>query len=249
MWPSLYIALQFLTTIPLPGRPQYSDADIGRSLLWYPAVGLLIGALLWLLLWLLSSAPTLLTAALLLFLWVAISGGLHLDGLADSADAWMGGLGSRERTLAIMKDPCCGPIAVVVLMLLLLVKFAALVALVDRECWIVLLVIPVISRSALPLLFMSTPYVRVGGLGSLLSEQLPRQSIVWVLLSALLLVMLFGGGQGLLLMVAAGLLFLLLRRVMLRRVGGMTGDTAGAVVELLEGAMLVVAVLSNTSGV
>jgi adenosylcobinamide-GDP ribazoletransferase len=70
-------------------------------------------------------------AALLLTVWVLLSGGLHLDGLADSADAWLGGFGDRERTLTIMKDPRSGPIAVVVLVLVLLLKFCALAG-VDR---------------------------------------------------------------------------------------------------------------------
>src|SRR5690606_7673193 len=125
----LLIALQFLTRLPvrLPGMPEAQQ--IGRSLLWYPLVGLLLGGLLLALHGLLGATPALLQAAILLAVWAGLSGGLHLDGLADSADAWVGGLGDRERTLAIMKDPRSGPIAVVVLLLVLLLKFAALAVL------------------------------------------------------------------------------------------------------------------------
>ena len=105
----LLIALQFLTRLPvrLPGMPE--PQQIGRSLLFYPLVGLLLGLALLALEWVLGDTSTLLEAALLLAAWVALSGGLHLDGLADTADAWVGGYGDRERTLAIMKDPRSGP--------------------------------------------------------------------------------------------------------------------------------------------
>ena len=123
---ALLIALQFLTRLPvsLPCMP--TPEQVGRSLLWYPLVGLLLGLLLWGAHLLLGQTPALLQAAIILALWVGLSGGLHLDGLADTADAWVGGFGDRERTLTIMKDPRSGPIAVVVLVLLLLLKFAAL---------------------------------------------------------------------------------------------------------------------------
>ena len=87
----LWIALQFLSSLPirLPGMP--SPQELGRSLLFYPLVGLLFGGLLWGLNALLSGAPAMLHAAILLTVWVVLSGGLHLDGLADSTDAWLGG--------------------------------------------------------------------------------------------------------------------------------------------------------------
>lgn len=93
-----WIALQFLSSLPvtLPGMPP--PPAMGRSLLCYPVVGLLFGALLWLLHLALGSAPPMLQAALLLSAWVLLSGALHLDGLADSADAWLGGFGDRART-------------------------------------------------------------------------------------------------------------------------------------------------------
>ena len=120
------IALQFLTRLPvrLPGTPD--ERTIGNSLLYYPLVGVVIGVLLVALFLALADAPAGLRAALVLAAWVIVTGALHLDGLADSADAWAGGLGDREKTLAIMKDPYCSPAAVVTLVVVLLLKFAAL---------------------------------------------------------------------------------------------------------------------------
>ena len=176
-----WIALQFLSSLPirLPGMPQ--PQELGRSLLFYPLVGLLFGVLLWSLNALLAGAPLLLHAALLLSAWVLLSGGLHLDGLADSADAWLGGFGDRERTLTIMKDPRSGPIAVVTLVLVLLLKFCALLALIEQQHTAVLLIAPLIGRSALLAVFLTTPYVRAGGLGQALADHLPHKAGWWVL--------------------------------------------------------------------
>lgn len=233
-----WIALQFLTRLPvnLAGMP--TPAQLGRSQLFYPLVGLLIGLLLLAAQQLLGDSAVLLQAALLLTLWVGISGGLHLDGLADSADAWVGGFGDKERTLTIMKDPRSGPIAVVVLVLLLLLKFAALVTLLENGSALLLLLVPWLARCLLPLLFLTTPYVRAGGLGQALAEHLPRRQLPWVLAANVGLILLFGW-PGLLALLVAGLVFLWLRSMMLKRLGGTTGDTAGALLELAECAVLV----------
>ena len=228
-----WIALQFLTRLPLTLAGMPTPEQVGRSLLFYPLVGLLIGLLLLAAQQLLDGSAVLLQAALLLTLWVGISGGLHLDGLADSADAWVGGFGDKQRTLAIMKDPRSGPIAVVVLVLLLLLKFAALVALLESSSALLLLLVPWLARCLLPLLFLTTPYVRAGGLGQALAEHLPRRQLPWVL-AAHAVAMLLLGWPALLALLVAGTVFFYLRVLMLKRLGGTTGDTAGALVELAE---------------
>ena len=234
-----WIALQFLSSLPirLPGMP--APQELGRSLLFYPLVGLLFGVILWAMNGMLSGTPLLLHAALLLSVWVLLSGGLHLDGLADSADAWLGGFGDRERTLTIMKDPRSGPIAVVTLVLVLLLKFAALLALIEQQQGVLLIIVPLIGRSALLGLFLTTPYVRAGGLGQALADHLPRLAGQQVLAVSVLGCLLIAGLSGVLAVVLAGLVFVWLRQVMMRRLGGATGDTAGALLELLEGAVLV----------
>ena len=227
----LLIALQFLTRLPVRLSAMPAPEQMGRSLLCYPLVGAVIGLILLLAGHLLASAPLALQAALLLTLWVGLSGALHLDGLADSADAWMGGFGDRERTLAIMKDPRSGPIAVVVLVLLLLLKFSAVLALLEHGALLALVVVPVLGRAAMLALFLLTPYVRAGGLGEVLARHLPRQA-AWVVLGLTLVACLWLAGFGVVL--AAGVAFVLLRRMMLQRLGGTTGDTAGALLEVLE---------------
>ena len=118
MLASFALAVQFLTRIRLTPELPFSDLRAGQSVLFYPLVGLLIGLILLLSSYLLMGQTAALSAAIILTVWVLLTGGLHLDGLADSSDAWAGGLADKERSLAIMKDPSAGPIAVVILILL-----------------------------------------------------------------------------------------------------------------------------------
>ncbi len=239
------IALQFLTCFPVRLKSMPEERELGHSLLYYPLVGLLIGLSLAALAWALADAAPPLRAALLLAAWVLASGALHLDGLADSADAWAGGLGDRERTLAIMKDPYCGPMGVAALLLALLLKFAALEELVARGDWIVLMLAPLLARSALPALFLTTPYVRPGGLGDVLARCLPRRAAAVAVLTVLL-VLPAALGMSVLWPLAAALgAFAGLRALMMRRLGGATGDTAGAMVEIIETVVLVAAALAS----
>lgn len=240
---SFVIALQFLTRIPVPGMRDISEAEIGRSLLYYPLVGLIIGLLLFGLNRLLGGAPDALQAALLLAAWVLITGALHLDGLADSADAWLGGLGDKERTLAIMKDPRSGPAAIVLIVLLLLIKFAALQALIADDHGVILILAPLLARTSLPLLFQTTAYVRPGGLATAVAQHSSWVGGILLPLFVCLLILIVLGWSAALPIIAALAAFALLRAMMCSRLGGTTGDTAGALVEVIETVVLVVAVL------
>jgi adenosylcobinamide-GDP ribazoletransferase len=246
---ALILAFQFLTRIPvyrlfsiassLP-TPQVA----GKALLYYPLVGLVVGAWLVLLPWLLDyfsiALSPALQAGLVLVLWVWITGALHLDGLADSADAWLGGFGNKQRTLELMKDPTCGPAAVVVLVLVLLLKWLALaevlayVRVVDNGLWYGLLLVPILARCQVMLLVVHTPYVRGQGLGTELKNQ--AQSLwVWLQLLGLAAAATYMLGvvlPVLILVLAIG--YWLMRRLMLERIDGWTGDTAGASIEVAE---------------
>jgi adenosylcobinamide-GDP ribazoletransferase len=232
------IALQFLTRLPVRLEGMPAPETVGRSFLHYPSVGLLLGIILWLVGVAVDGAAVPLQAALLLTIWVLLTGGLHLDGLADSADAWAGGFGDRERTLAIMKDPRSGPIAVVTLVLVLLLKFVALWALLAEGQRLALLLVPILGRAALLGLFMTVRYVRPGGLGQALAEHLPRASARVVLILVTLLCLMLGSSGWLALAVTIGIGYFV-RRAMSRRIGGTTGDTAGALLELVECGVLV----------
>lgn len=237
---SFWLALQFLTRLPTPALADIDARQVGRSLVWYPLVGILLGTILWSVASLLPHQEPLLVAACVLTLWVALTGALHLDGLADTADAWVGGLGDRERTLDIMKDPACGPSGVTALVLVLLLKFVALAALLRSGEILALLLVPPLARSGVALLFVTTPYVRPGGLGEALANHVSRGTVMAgaMLTFALLIGMM--GVKGAMVLTAALLLWLWLRQRVIHRLGGFTGDIAGAMLELLETATLLV---------
>lgn len=240
---SFIIALQFLTRLPTPQLNEIKEQEIGHSLAWYPLVGLIIGGLLigfsFLLNNIAGSISNSLHAALLLSFWILISGALHLDGLADSADAWLGGYGSKEKTLAIMKDPTSGPAAIVILILVLLTKFTALQSIIENNEWLVLLFAPLLARGIMLLLFQTTSYVRPGGLGEALAKH-NSHMIGWILILILTAACVFLMNlKGIIILIAISTVFLLLRSLMKKRIGGITGDTAGAMIELIELTVLV----------
>jgi adenosylcobinamide-GDP ribazoletransferase len=244
---SYLLALQFLTRLPVPALNPVDDEQLQRSLLFYPLVGITIGLLLVLLA--LQVLPLLhikgaLAAALVLGAWVMITGGLHLDGLADSADAWAGGGGNRDRALSIMKDPRCGAAALVWTVVVLMVKFAALDALITGAQWQGLLLAPVLGRTAVPLVFATTVYVRPAGLGAAYSRQENKSALWWVVGMVCIIVGVLAGTSGLFAMAGAALVFWRLRAMMLKHVGGATGDTVGAVIELTETVVLIAVVIS-----
>ncbi len=237
------IALQFLTRLPVRLKSQPNEHDMGRSLLYYPLVGLLIGALLVASSWLLSDTPPFVAAALLVTLWVILTGGLHLDGLADSADAWIGGMDDRDKTLTIMKDPNCGPFGVIAILLVLQLKLATLHALFMNDASIVLFIAVILGRTLLPLLLLTTPYVRSHGLGSALARHQPRSLSIIVIITTIISILFIYPASSLALIMTAAIVFLFVRASMLHRIGGTTGDTAGALVEITEVAVLLAAVL------
>jgi adenosylcobinamide-GDP ribazoletransferase len=133
--------------------------------------------------------------------------------------------------------------AVTAIVLLLLLKFAALSALLQQGAWQALLLAPVLGRVALVAAFLSLPYARSDGLGSRHAKWLPRRAATGLLLLTLLLPPLAMGWTGVAAVVAGAMVFLWLRRAALQRVGGLTGDIAGALCEGVEVASLIACVL------
>ncbi|WP_338114061.1 adenosylcobinamide-GDP ribazoletransferase [Thiorhodococcus mannitoliphagus] len=236
----LWIAGRFLSRLPFPNPGATTAQDIGRSVPWYPFVGLIMGALAALTAMGTGAVAPELAATLTLIIWVWSTGALHLDGLADSADAWIGGLGSRERTLEIMKDPRSGPAAVTLIGLVLIAKWSGLEVLITAGSPWLLLWLPMLARVQLLLVLLFIPYAREQGMAAAQARQLPRQATWIALLLAFGACVLATGWTGLLLLTATLACFALARRSMMARLGGFTGDTAGALVELTEALLLLI---------
>ena len=248
----LVTALQFLTRIRLFRDPDYDDGLFGRSVKFFPLVGLLAGSILagvavltggWL--------PGTVRSTLLVTLSVFITGGLHCDGLMDSADGLFSGR-SRERMLEIMKDSRVGSFGVVAIFLLLLWKWALLHDLPDSLLVPALISMMTFGRFAMILAILRFPYARPEGMGKAFALYAGTHSLGPALatLLGLLAVFYFVTGPLVCGIAAAAALAAILfafwfGRWTTHKLGGMTGDTYGAVTELSELVVLIVFVLST----
>lgn len=230
-----FSALRFLTILPVPERWCGDETSFHKSPNWYPLVGLLIGLLMvvvdFCLRWLL---PVPVASVLLLLAMIGISGALHLDGLADSADAFFSSRGP-ERMLEIMKDSRSGPMGVTAIILVLLLKFVLLLALPLAWRWQVVLLMPVAGRCVLPVLSSWLLYARSAGTAAFTNGRFS------LLRSGGALAVMFISSFALLGLLAGGLVFVvvcfggwLLGNYSHRKIGGFTGDTLGATCELVE---------------
>jgi adenosylcobinamide-GDP ribazoletransferase len=183
----------------------------------------------------------------MLLVWCLVTGGLHLDGLADAADAWVGGYGDKQRTLDIMKDPTVGPMGAMLVVLVLLLKFSALVVLVDKTDGFYLigliLTVPMLARFSILPLFYFTPYVREKGLGSNLKQSINPIIFIIVTTVCLLLTVVFVQQKSIFILILAAAILLWARNIMMQRIEGTTGDTAGAMIEVQEALLLCALVL------
>jgi adenosylcobinamide-GDP ribazoletransferase len=236
-------ALIFLTVLPLRYSGEFLPGDLGRAAGWFPLVGLLIGGFLAGAYFILSYIlPPLVVAVLVTALWALLTGGLHLDGLADCGDGLLASL-PAERRLEIMKDPRMGSFGGLALGLQLLMKVSLLAGLAagpgrspGRLALLALLFAPVLARWLI-MLVGRQPMARPGGLG--VEFQLGLSTGQILAAAVLPIIFLFlAGPRGLLAVLLAHLAALGGVRLAKNRLGGVTGDVIGLVVELGESAAL-----------
>jgi len=228
-------AFCFLTVVPMPASWCGSSEDLAGSPPFFPVVGLALGCaagagawILWQLL------PPLVAAVLLTGILFSFSGGLHLDGLADSADGLFSSR-SREQILVIMRDSRVGAMGVIALVMTLVLKISCLSVLDQGEAVRAALLMPVAGRCSLVLMMALLPYARPeGGLGTLFYTKNSR--------AAALVSLVFLGGAGYLVQDVRGLAAVLTAMAAVftfalfcrSKIGGATGDTLGASCELSE---------------
>ncbi len=232
---SFFAALRFLTVIPLPGRRGHEPTDLARALWYFPLVGLLLGGATGGLFYLIaphlpwSVAPML--AVLLLLSW---SGGLHLDGVADCCDGFFSAR-PKERVLEIMRDSRIGSMGVVGLVMLLGLKWAALVSVPNQDLWKPLLLMPLAGRTGILLMLSVLPYARSeGGLASPFYAAGRKGPALLALVLLAGLGWLVAGRIGLYSVLDPMVLLLLFFLYCYLKIDGATGDTLGAACEIAE---------------
>ena len=238
----ILIAFQFLTIIPLPFRFRCEKEDLGRSTAFFPVVGFAIGGLLvganWLILpWIVRP----LCDALLITLLALITGALHLDGLADVCDG-LAARGGRERFLAVMKDSQVGAVGAVGLVLGILLKWQALVAVPTELKWQALLLFPVLARFGQVLTMTGARHARQDGLGAAIARGTGAATLFLAFATAASAGFYLLGLKGGVPLAAVCMLTCAGRMFFQRKLGGLTGDTIGCISELNE--IMVLAVIS-----
>ncbi|RLC93212.1 MAG: adenosylcobinamide-GDP ribazoletransferase [Chloroflexi bacterium] len=235
----LLLALKFLTVIPLPPRHQAAAEDTGRSVVYFPVAGLLLGLILVGLDRLLELAlPASLTNLLLVIVMVAITGALHLDGLADTCDGVMLRTSPRER-LRIMADSHVGTFGVVGVCLIILLKYVALSAISDDLRVPALLLMPSLSRWAMVFAIGSFTYARETGTGQTFKSQASSGRVAIASVMAIVISVTVAGYGGLALIAALCCVVFGMASWFRQRLGGLTGDTYGAISEVVEVLVLI----------
>lgn len=248
----LVAATRFLSVLPLPGVSQRFETSntaeqtgVSRLKLgsaYFPCVGLLLASLLYLLQLLFGLLlPRLALAAVLVVALVLLTGGLHVDGLMDTCDGLFGGR-TPERRLAIMRDSRVGSFGVLGGVCVLLLKFALFASVEPHILSLALFVVLPCARWAMVLALRVFPSARPGGLGATFRQSVTMSSLIIAGATALLLALIAGHVVGALVWITATLMALLLGLWVTRLIGGLTGDSYGAIEEITEVVVLLLLV-------
>jgi adenosylcobinamide-GDP ribazoletransferase len=232
----LILAIQFLTRLPTPQINDFKEQWLVDSARWFPLVGLIIGLFLVMVVWSSRFSDVWLSAWLGVLTWIIITGGLHLDGIADLAD----GLGAthrdKSRLLAVMKDPHLGSFGVLTLITVVTGKLVLLMLIAKHQLWWPLLLIPAWARLGI-YHWQSLPPL-AEGMAEKFTWQIPYiAGGIW-LISLAILSLLFAPA-----LLLAPLYIVLYRHWLHKNLGGVSGDCLGAGVELLELSLLLTIVI------
>lgn len=226
------LAITFLTVFPSYLKEPPCPGDQGKAAGWYPIIGAVIGGLVAAAYYGLSLVfPPLLAAALAAAVWIGLTGGLHLDGLADCCDGMLNA-SSPERRLEIMKDPRLGTFGGVGLTLAILLKIICLYSLPTGMVWVAVPLAATVGRWLL-LPAGKQPLARPGGMGADFASGLNKAVFIQAGLVVGILTAL-AGWRGLVVVLVVHLATWLVLRLAKARLGGVTGDVFGLVLELAE---------------
>jgi adenosylcobinamide-GDP ribazoletransferase len=243
---SFFAALEFLTRLRLRRVPAGDAGTIASGMPWFPAVGLVIGLVLLAVDRVTMRAlPPMTVDSLIVVAWIAVTGALHLDGLADSADGLWGGR-DRVQRLTIMHDVRTGTYGVVAIIAVLVLKWSGLAALPGDVRVEAIVLVPCLARFGMLVAIAAFPYARTTGAGATLHARAwPAPVLIALATASAASIPLLGVGSLAVVPFAAGaaLAIGIYSRAL---VGGMTGDLYGATVEVSEALLLLyIAALAN----
>lgn len=231
---SLLSALQFLTIIPVKLKT-VTEKQIARAMMYFPVVGLLLGLLLYGLYLLLSlfELPEFAIDTMVVIALIAFTGGMHLDGLADTADAFLS-IKPKEEKLAIMRDSHIGAMGVIAITSVMLLKIALVFSLPLGSTMAALILMCALSRWSAVFLMFFFSYAREEGKAKVFIKE--NSLLILSVSTCLSFIIAFFTWQikGIVLLAAVAGLAFLAGKVSERKLGGITGDTIGAFIEISE---------------
>ena len=248
---SFFAALKFLTIIPIPWRRGASPEELGRSIGYFPVVGIIIGLILAGLNWLLGLLlPSAVVNALLIVSLVVLSGALHLDGFVDTCDG-IAGHKTVEDRWRVMHDSRAGAFGIVGVFLLLLVKYVSLNSVPETLLMATLVLMPVVSRWAMVYAVFAYPYARPAGLGKVFKQAASWQG--FAIATVITIAVAIGLARlanfayfylaGLVIILGIWVIVVAMATYLKRKFSGLTGDTYGAINEVAEVGVLILVVM------
>lgn len=228
-----FIALQFLTILPIKITSRIKNADFGKSLIYFPVIGTLIGVFLTACLFLFSFLPDIVISILILIILSIITGGIHLDGFADTCDGFCGSK-SKERILEIMRDSRIGVMGVIGLVNLLILKFSLILSIPEQVLPKSLILMTTFSRWSQVLSCYTSRYARKEGKAKYFIEYDSKWEFLAGSIFTIVIFLFLMQLKGMIILVISTIVILLAINYVKNKIDGMTGDTIGAISEVAE---------------
>lgn len=237
-------AVQFLTILPVKIKGGISDKDLAGSAAYFPLVGLLVGAALAVSYNILVLFfPPAVTCAFIMIINVVISGGLHIDGFIDTVDALASGA-DKKRMLEIMREGRPGAVGLAAVILLFLAKYSLLVSLPKGTIEVSLISMAVLSRASFVVSSAIYPYAREGeGLGKRFAQKIGAKELLIAGITVLIVAGYIFRLSALFLILTVLAVVFAFNGYIRGKLGGITGDTMGALGEIVEVLVLALAVV------
>ena len=231
------ILIQFMTRLPIPLKVNYSEKKLGKSIKFFPLVGLIIGLILYFINFLIAAylknifySKTII-AMFLIIMEILIVGIIHIDGLADTFDGLFS-YAKKEKMLEIMKDSRIGTNGTVVLILYFITKTALISEIITINPKY-LIIFPIIARLSTSTNAGLSDYARKSGMSNAIISANGTFEVIFAFILTNILVFFIIGSKGTIIVFIAFLFIIFFMMNVRKKIGGITGDTMGASLELI----------------
>lgn len=240
----LILMVQFFTRIPIKTEIVCSDEDFGKGLVFAPIIGLLIGEILLGSFFLMDLIfPRTISIVLIIIIYITITGGLHLDGLADTFDGIFSGR-SKDRILEIMKDSRLGTFGLLAVISVVLLNVFTLIEIPQSIIYRSILLFPVAGRIGSYVGASISKYAREDGLGKSFINYCNTKELFIGMVISFIIFYIFAGLIGLAICIVIHIVSIILTKGLSKKIGGATGDILGCVCELNQTIFLLIVFLA-----